>query len=144
MNDLTRITPMIQETLQQALRALLGKGFVVMLFGSEDKSGAMQYHLRIDHERTGLGLEHKDGVHDGFVKDIFLLATRMKAMLSRHETLSRMGGNGKVRLLTWITEDDSAAVMQVAEQAQRDCVRALRIQDSKARSLLSTTIGNDQ
>ncbi|EKG36538.1 hypothetical protein Pav013_4039 [Pseudomonas syringae pv. avellanae str. ISPaVe013] len=128
--EVRQITPDVQEIIQHALRSLLGKGFVIALFGSEDATGAMHYHLRIDHDATGLGIEHHDHVEDGFIDDIFMLATRMKAMLKQRETLSRMHGGsqatGQVRLLTWITEDNSQTVMQTAEAAGRECLSALR------------------
>ncbi|WP_024676132.1 hypothetical protein [Pseudomonas syringae] len=129
-SQVRQITPDVQEIIQHALRSLLGKGFVIALFGSEDATGAMQYHLRIDHDGTGLGIEHHDNVEDGFIDDIFMLATRMKAMLKQRETLSRMQGGsqvtGQVRLLTWITEDNSQTVLQMAQKAGRECVNALR------------------
>ncbi|RMV72120.1 hypothetical protein ALP05_03942 [Pseudomonas caricapapayae] len=128
--EVRQITPDVQEIIQQALRSLLGKGFVIALFGSEDTTGAMHYHLRIDHDATGLGIEHHDNVEDGFIDDIFMLATRMKTMLKQRETLSRMhGGNqvtGQVRLLTWINDDSSQTVLQTAGDAGRECLSALR------------------
>ncbi|WP_439849771.1 hypothetical protein ACTACG_14055 [Pseudomonas syringae] len=128
--EVRQITPDVQDIIQHTLRSLLGKGFLVALFGSEDPTGAMQYHLRIDHDATGLGIEHHDIIEDGFIDDIFLLATRMKAMLKQRETLSRMSGGsqatGQVRLLTWITEDGSQTVLQAAEDAGRECLSALR------------------
>ncbi|WP_024680630.1 hypothetical protein [Pseudomonas syringae] len=129
-SQVRQITPDVQEIIQHALRSLLGKGFVIALFGSVDATGAMQYHLRIDHDATGLGIEHHDNVEDGFIDDIFMLATRMKAMLKQRETLSRMQGGsqatGQVRLLTWITEDNSQTVLQMAQKAGRECANALR------------------
>ncbi|SDX08271.1 hypothetical protein SAMN05444064_11257 [Pseudomonas syringae] len=125
-----QITPDVQDIIQHTLRSLLGQGFVVALFGSEQPTGTMHYHLRIDHDATGLGIEHHDTIADGFIDDIFMLATRMKAMLKQRETLSRMSGGsqatGEVRLLTWMTEDTSQAVMQAAQKAGRECLNALR------------------
>ncbi|MDU8459722.1 MULTISPECIES: hypothetical protein [Pseudomonas syringae group] len=128
--EVRQITPDVQEIIQHALRTLLGKGFVIALFGSEDATGAMHYHLRIDHDATGLGIEHHDNVEDGFIDDIFLLATRMKAMLKQRETLNRMHGGSQatsqVRMLTWIIENSSHSVLQTAEDAGRECMNALR------------------
>lgn len=115
-----------QDVMQDMLRSVLGRHFVIALFISESLNGTLHYHLRIDHEPTATNFEHHDRVKDGFVEDIFSLATQMKSMLERRETLSRMGGTGHVRLLTWISDDVHPALLKASRHAQRMCLDALR------------------
>lgn len=114
-----------QDVIQDMLRSVLGKHFVIALFISEAATGTLHYHLRIDHEPTAVNLEHHDTLKDGFVEDIFSLATQMKSMLERRDTLSRMGGTGHVKLLTWISDDVHPALLKASRRAQRICLDAL-------------------
>ncbi len=109
------------DLVQQRLASLLGSGYTVVLAGSGDGLVANQYHLAIQHGRSGLSLEDNGPVGPGTVEHLLALGWRTKAMLES-ETFKRMGGDDPTRLVAWISDLDCPETLKASArqlQAQK-------------------------
>lgn len=110
------------DLVQQRLARLLGAGYTVVLAGSGDVLGANQYHLAIQHGRSGLSLEDNGPVGPDMVEHLLALGWRTKAMLES-DTFKRMGGDDPKRLVAWISDLDCPETLKATArqlQAQQD------------------------
>ncbi|MBK4997856.1 hypothetical protein IAE37_000132 [Pseudomonas sp. S31] len=109
------------DLVQQRLANLLGSGYTVVLAGSGDGLTANQYHLAIQHGRSGLSLEDNGPIGPGTVEYLLALGWRTKAMLES-ETFKRMGGDDPTRLVAWISDLDCPETLKASArqlQAQK-------------------------
>lgn len=91
------------DLVQQRLAQMIGPHFTVVLCGSGEGDGVSRYHLAIQHNRSGVSLEHSGMVEPGFIEQLLTLGQGTRTMIES-PAFERMLSDDPARPLTWISD----------------------------------------